>query len=405
MKQHDYNLKDLSALTFQQMRVLGYSENTMTIYRRHYQAIVSFATPRGEETIFSEELMQSYLIDYCQSHCLDTPNGKKRYRETQRFLNMMLDCAVHGAILRHKMRKKTPPESFATFFCDFQIFARERGISDTSYRRIAYVIEQFSFYLFQKEISDFSEITNDNILDFAKTQLGYSKKTAAISMYALRVFVLFLRTTGLNLAVTKESIPTIRYVNRRHLPKIWSEAECQRILNAVERNNPTGKRDYAILMLAINLGMRTSDILALEFSDIDWNKKSISFQQKKTGVINTLHLDKDTGWAIIDYLKNGRPKSNQYHTIFLTHQAPFRPMNAFNSSLQKYLERADIHYTKGQMHSMHSLRHSLATRMLNQKVPVSTISDVLGHININSSVDYLSIDIESMKACALEVEI
>lgn len=405
MKQHDYTLKALSALTFQQMRALGYSENTMIIYQRHYQAIVSFSNDLGEETVFSEQLMQSYLKHYCQSHSVETPNGKKRYRETQRFLNMMLDCAVHGVILRHRMRQKTPLEPFCTVFHAFEDFSKERGMSDGSYKRIIYVIEQLSFYLFQKGVTDFSVMTDEDVLGFAKTQLGYSKKTAAVSMYALRVFVFFLRKTGLNLAVTKDNIPTIRYVNRRHLPKIWSTDECHRILNSIERNTPTGKRDYAILMLAINLGMRTSDILALEFSNIDWNKNLICFHQKKTGIINTLQLDKDTGWAIIDYLKNGRPKNTQYCTIFLTHQAPFRPMNAFNSSLQKYLERADVHYTKGQMHSMHSLRHSLATRMLNQEIPISTIADVLGHINVNSSIDYLKIDIESMKTCALEVEI
>lgn len=404
MTQHNYTLKDLSALTFQQMRLLGYSESTMHIYQRHYQEIVSFSPSLGEETVFSEQFMQSYLAEYCHSHSLDTPNGIKRYRETQRLLNMMLDCAVHGVILRHKTRQKTPPESFTAVFHTFENFAKERGMSDASYRRIVYVIEQFAFCLFQKGKKDFSVITNEDILSFAKTQLGYSKKTTAVSMYALRVFVFFLRTTGLNPTVTKECIPTIKYVNRRHLPKIWSSEECRRILDAVERNNPTGKRDYAILMLAVNLGMRTSDILALEFCNIDWNRKLITFQQKKTGVTNTLQLDRETGWAIIDYLKNGRPSVSQYSTIFLTHQAPFRPMNAFNSSLQKYLERANIHYEKEQMHSMHSLRHSLATRMLNQEIPVSTISDILGHISIHSSVDYLAIDIESMKTCALEVE-
>lgn len=349
--------------------------------------------------------MQSYLGKYCHEHPEDTPNGRKRCREAQRFLSMMLDCSVHGVILRHKKPDKLPPEPFQNDLAQFEVFAMEKGLTESSYRRIYLVIRGLSFFLLQKGILDFSIVTDEDMLAFAKTLMGYSKKSLSVSMYALRVFIFYLNCSGRNPSLTKENIPSVRYVCRRHLPKVWSEDECRRILAAVDRNAPIGKRDYAVLMLAINLGMRTSDILALEFGNIDWEKGQIHFVQKKTGANNTLQLDKDTGWAIIDYLKNGRPDVKQYSTVFLRHKVPFCPMAAFDIVLQKYLERADVHYAPEQMHGMHSLRHSLATRMLRQEIPVSTIADILGHVNMNSSVDYLQIDIEGMRRCALEVEL
>ena len=405
MEPNNCTLKHLSDLTFKQMRELGYSESTVKIYLRHYRNLVSYAVPSGEDTLFSEQLMLSYMNAYRHDHPEDSDNGKKRCGEVHRLLNMMLDCSVHGAIFRHKVRYKKPPKVYQEDLSLFAAFARDRGLSASSVNRILFVLEQLACFSFQKGILSFSALEEKDILGFAKTQLGYAKKTAASAMYALRVFIFFLNSSGINTSISKEMVPSIRYVSRRSLPKIWTEEECRRILNSVERNTPTGKRDYAILMIAINLGMRTSDITALKFNDIDWGSGQIHFIQKKTGTVNTLALDNDTGWAIIDYLKNGRPDINQYPNIFLKHAAPFMPMNECNSLLQKYLRRADIHRAPGQMHGMHSLRHSLATRMLLHEVPVSTIADILGHMNINSSMDYLGIDIEGMRQCSLEVEL
>ena len=405
MESNNCTLRHLSELTFKRMRELGYSEKTVKIYLRHYRNLVSYAAPAGEDAVFSEQLMLSYMDAYRHDHPENSGNGKRRCREAYRFLNMMLDCSVHGVILRHKVRYKKPPEVYREDISRFAVFARDRGLSSGSVDRMLFVVEQLAYFSSQKGIQSFSMLGEKDVLGFAKTQLGYAKKTAAAAMYALRVFIFFLNSSGINTSINKEMVPSVRYVSRRSLPKIWTEEECSRILKSVERNTPVGKRDYAILMAAINLGMRTSDIIALEFNDIDWGSGQIHFVQKKTGAVNTLTLDNDTGWAIIDYLKNGRPDINQYQNIFLKHVAPFMPMNECNSVLQKYLQRADIHCAPGQMHGMHSLRHSLATRMLKHEVPVSTIADILGHVNINSSMDYLGIDIEGMRKCALEVEL
>jgi site-specific recombinase XerD len=151
--------------------------------------------------------------------------------------------------------------------------------------------------------------------------------------------------------------------------------------------------------------MRTSDVLGLLLSDIDWHSKEIHFIQKKTGNACTVAFDEATGWAIIDYLKNGRPNIKQYPNVFLQARPPFIPMNSFNVCLQKYVERAGIHYKNNQLHGMHSLRHSLATRMLNNGTSAETISEVLGHINITSTVDYLQVNMDQLRRCALETEV
>ena len=187
---------------------------------------------------------------------------------------------------------------------------------------------------------------------------------------------------------------------------VWTAEDCTRLLETVERNAPLGKRDYAILMLAINLGMRQGDILNLKVQDINWKTSTVSFIQEKTGKRNTLYLDENTGWAIIDYLKNGRPPSEVYQNIFLRHSPPHVPMSNFYTILQRYLIRAGIKgKAENTTHGMHSLRHSLATRMLGEEIPVETISSILGHLDLKTSLDYLKIDLKHLRQCALETEV
>ncbi|MCC8103845.1 MAG: tyrosine-type recombinase/integrase [Clostridiales bacterium] len=94
---------------------------------------------------------------------------------------------------------------------------------------------------------------------------------------------------------------------RTKLPTVWTEEQIEAIVHAVDTTTPVGKRDYAIVLLGARLGLRIGDILKLTLNDIDWNKKQLSIIQSKTREPLTLPLPEDVGWAVIDYLKNGRP--------------------------------------------------------------------------------------------------
>ena len=81
------------------------------------------------------------------------------------------------------------------------------------------------------------------------------------------------------------------------------------------------------------------------------------------------------------------------------------PLESFYTVLTRYLKLADIHVQPETMHGMHSLRHSLASRMLREDIPIGTIADIMGHASIQSTKDYLQIDTEHLRGCALEVDI
>lgn len=397
-------LAELSETMFESMVYLGYAKRTVGTYRLVYRRFEKYASEMSC-LYLTTELADGFITEFAKGHPENSKNGIKRNREAHRLMDMLQDCAVHGAVLHRSLSSPKFLKPYQEELDDFKDFAKGRGLSEASVRRICFVLGRLSSFLHQKDISPFSAMGKDDLLAFVKTQGGFTRKTMAASMYALRVLILFLNETGRNIELAQEDVPRIRYVSRRSLPKIWSDEECREILGVVDTGSAKGKRDYAILMLVINTGMRQCDILNLKFGDIDWVGHMIRFVQQKTGLPNSLALDEATGWAIIDYIRNGRPRNDECGNIFLRHAAPYLPMKSFYTTLTRYLKLAEIHVQPESMHGMHSLRHSLATRMLREDVPISTIADILGHANLQSTEDYIKVDIIHLRKCALEVDL
>jgi integrase len=149
------------------------------------------------------------------------------------------------------------------------------------------------------------------------------------------------------------------------IPSVWDPADVARILEAVDRGSPCGKRDYAIILLVARLGLRGIDVKRLEFSDFDWPGNRLSVVQAKTGGRVQLPLLKDAGWAVIDYVRAGRPASD-CPQVFLRHTAPVGPFSEqdhLHQILVKHARAARVPVSEERRHGMHSLRHTLATRL------------------------------------------
>ena len=171
-----------------------------------------------------------------------------------------------------------------------------------------------------------------------------------------------------------------------------------------DRTTATGKRNYAILLMIVRLGLRASDVRELTFDNIKWAMNTISFEQCKTGETVSLPLPSDAGEAIIDYLKYGRPATSNHH-IFVEHHPPHFD-RLHEQAVSKIANHAichsgiDIGYRK---HGSHSLRHTMAGFLLEGKTPVPLISDILGHSSIQTTMCYLRVDVENLRQCALDV--
>ena len=158
-----------------------------------------------------------------------------------------------------------------------------------------------------------------------------------------------------------------------------------------------------MVLLASRLGLRASDIAGLLFSDIDWDKDTITLVMHKTGKIIELPLLADVGNAIIDYLQHGRPKS-KLQNIFISSRAPYVAATKAMvcSAINTIICKSGVD-TTSKRHGTNSLRHSLASAMLEGGATIPVISESLGHRGTETTMTYLKIDIKSLQKCALPV--
>ena len=199
---------------------------------------------------------------------------------------------------------------------------------------------------------------------FTATLAGDQAKTVEQKLCALRSFLRFASEDGLAGTATADAVPAVpSRVACPVTPSVWGAGDVARILDAVDRGNPCGKRDYAIILLVTRLGLRSIDVKRLEFSDFDWPGNRLSVTQAKTGSQIWLPLLKDVGWAVIDYVRNGRPASG-CPQVFVRHTAPvvpFSDQDHLHQILVKYARAAHVPLGEERLDGMHSLRHTLAT--------------------------------------------
>lgn len=297
------------------------------------------------------------------------------------------------------------PDNYLTeyeAFCEELIYCGySQATIDSSTQKVKLLIG----YLSAQKISP-TDITISHIEGYLKTLEGKSAKYISLFLYAFRKFFTFLYERGFIDHCLVPLLPKVRTPRNTSVPYIWSKDDLQKLLGAIDRADPKGKRDYAMLLLAIRLGLRIGDIRGMKCSSIDWTHNTIRLKMSKTGQYIELPLLKDVGWAIIDYMQNGRPATTS-ECLFVRHKAPFNAFggrNAFNKELHRYIVKARLDIPDGKKHGMHSLRSTLAGNMLEVKSPLPVISEALGHRSVNTTGIYLRVDIEGLRKCAIDPE-
>lgn len=246
-----------------------------------------------------------------------------------------------------------------------------------------------------------------HIILIIETLSEFKRPTIKHHTGAVRLFLRYLYLENITKVDLSQYIGTIRGTYHQKIPSFWTKNEVNQLLAAIDQNNPNEKRDYAMILLVARLGLRSSDVKKLKFENLHWKENQIVIIQSKTGEPLTLPLLKDVGWAIIDYVQNARPKVDNPH-IFLRHLPPYNELSERNhlyKTIEKYMMRAKLPISAKKRNGMHSLRHSLATTLMEENVPLSDISGILGHTSVDSTSIYLNVDINRLRDCALDVNI
>ena len=199
------------------------------------------------------------------------------------------------------------------------------------------------------------------------------------------------------------SVPGSSKPKSDNISAVWRSEDLEKLFSAIDRGSAAGKRDFAVLSVARAYGIRAGDIRRLQLADFDWNNSVIRFVQSKTNKPISLPLSKDVGEAVIDYLKYGRPKTDSSN-VFVKHVAPYDELGSLGYIFTKYQKLAGIVCNEDWMHGIHTLRHTLASDLLEKSVSIEVIAGILGHTTAASSQRYLHLDFENLRKCSLEVD-
>lgn len=402
-EQQQKTISELIDMATAEMIRLQYSPFTVENYVRAWKNLMRYGDEKGV-LYFSETFGDQFLRDH---YGYEHGYLERNYRRVNppRMIMVLGHFQLHGVIPHQKLgsKKMKPPEAYAPLLEQFADHLRKMGMKESSVECLHRNVVRFTEYLSANEVLQIDKVTGGHVSGFASTLFGYSSQGIQSYFYAVRNFLRFLHENNYHRDDLSRTIPKCLNRPTQFLPFIWKAEDVEKLLAAVDRANPIGKRNYAVLLLVTQLGLRDSDIQNLKLEDIKWERNCIEIIQVKTGKQVALPLLDDLGLAIIDYLKYGRPKSN-LPNVFLKHVPPYDRMHDFTSVVYKYINLAGIAVSSGFAHGMHSLRHTMATRLLENSVPLSTISGILGHVDLNSASVYLSVDVANLKKCALDPE-
>ena len=401
-------LPDLMAKLEQELYRLHYTKQSMKYYRRIWKRIATFFEKEGVDH-FTEEVGMRFLEEQYNFFELE-----KAGKLTQSIINvfrvvrMLGDFQQHGSVLRryYKQRELLQNNEFKELLQRYAGHCRQKDYSKVTQDHYRKNTELFLSFLESQKIEQVADITAKHVSAYINTLLGYTYKTVELHLCSLRSFLRYLHISELHPQDLAETIPPLKTRKQNRIPSVWTPEHVTRLLGVIDRGNPAGKRDYAMILLAACLGLRTSDIKHLKLDNLKWRDNRIELIQSKTSRLLSLPLLPDVGWAIIDYLKNGRPKVESPY-VFLRHLAPLEPFSdgdRLNQIVLKYMRLAKIPVSPQKKRGMHSLRHTLASRLLQENTPLPVISDILGHVSSDSTAVYLKVDVDMLRACALNPE-
>lgn len=251
-------------------------------------------------------------------------------------------------------------------------------------------------------VTKLAELNGSHISAYLLTLRGHAKSTVRGELSRLRKFLSYLHLHGYTSENLAAYVPEYHLGQAQSMVKIWESDEINAVLETVDRTNPKGKRDYAFIIIAAELGVRSKDICDLKLSDIDWELCSISFVQSKTHKQNTLPLSEKVGSAIIDYLRI-RPQT-ECEYLFISLNPPYGKMKSIHSTFHRYVARSGVKVPVNAHHGLHSLRATVATRLLSADVSPDVIFSFLGHSDRETLGHYIRLDIENLRECALSFE-
>jgi len=405
------DVRDSAGRVLAALRDAGRGEGTVRRHRVVVERFAAFLAGRGLD-MASDRVCIDFIADQTgvRLGSLREPVKDKDAGGVRRSVVLMADALAGREVRADRSviaAKDGCPARFRVLRDDYVASCRRRGNAEATVVAKDKAACRFLGYLDEMGVDNLAALGVRDVSGFFLRQRGLRRKTVAGMRSCLADFLAFLAAAGRAPGSLADRLPPHRHVRHESEPHLWTVDEIRRVLAVIDRQSATGKRDYAMILATARLGLRISDLRQLELGDLDWRAKRITIVQHKTGRPLSLPLLDDVGWAIIDYVRGGRPET-ACPKVFVKHRHPFDAFGGASSvasRLSRHAARAGITFPPGQVCGMHSLRGALAVAMIGNGTSIPVVSAVLGHASSDTTqAYYLRFDVERLRCCALDVE-
>jgi len=386
-----------------EMQYLELSNSTIGQYLHAWMDIRRYFFDAGT-TEYDKQLMQRFLhaIDL---KCKNGIMNKWKWKINRKAAHVLIEVADTGRFQWGLIRQS---ESCAGVEIES---IRVQHLTSLKQRNLSKSTISLHDYVFRKAMTAMKVQTQDDLLSLPpeKVQLAIrsfadfcNNRSMGTVIPILRSLLVFLYTNG-HTEKDLSGIVMSVFVRRSSVASYISEKNCNKLYAQLDME-PV--RTKAIILLALELGLRDCDICNLTFEDIHWHDDKIRIRQTKTGEPLVLSLLPDVGNALMAYILNERPKRRDlYPYIFLREQAPFNKLATVYTICSRFLRRADIQPENGTATGTHLFRYTLVHRLLAAKVPHQVITNALGHVSKEADKPYLSMEESMLRMCALDLSV
>ena len=371
-----------------------YAEITARRHIRTVEHLLHWIDQKGIPiSSLTEKSLQRFdrHLDQCQCPHYGRSNRLQLLNGARLFLKHLREA---GVVTAPVIEPTAQDPVLLTEFC--QWMRQQRGTSDPTLYNYSLSIRDLLKRLGEDPASFDARSLRQFVLEKSQ-QNGWAAAKKCTT--ALRMFLRFLIAEGKCAAGLDAAIPVLAHWRLSSLPRYVQPEEVERIITSCDLNSPVGRRDQAILLLLARLGLRAGDIVKLRLGDIDWEQAGIHVAGK--GRCQTrLPLSQEVGYAIVDYLQDGRPQTDT-DVLFIRSRAPFRAFashSAISVIVAQAMRRAGV--TCRSRGAAHVLRHSAASSMLRQGASLQDIATILRHRAIETTEIYAKVDVTTLRQIA-----
>lgn len=395
------NIYVLVWMVNRQMEQLGLSGNTIRHYTEEGLAVILKRHYDSGTEIYSDKLI-SQLAEERRLQYEQEVIGRTAYQNLRKAAAMLQEFHQTGKITLKKVPNwgqcSVIPQSKALLDQFSAYLTTQKNWAESSVSTVTSVAHVFLLELEDHGAASIETVNTMDVVACATRMLERYTGGMRSALFGIRAFLRFLYEAGITVDDFCKALPEF-VCPRKKFHEGFSDDELECLLSQPDTTSAVGKRDYAMMVLAAQSGLRACDVVRLELGSIDWRAREIRLTQHKTGELLSLPLEAESGNAIADYILNGRPNS-VVKNIFLCHTGKVRPLDARSASgvVSNHMKQAGI---PAKYRAFHALRRTFGTRLLQNEVSFELIQQLLGHRDMNSMKPYLSIDEQGLKQCAL----